>query len=486
MNPSTAIAATFVVYVVGMLAVGLLAYRRTRSLSDYVLGGRRLGGFVTALSAQASDMSGWLLLGLPGAAYACGLEAIWIATGLLAGTFLNWLVVAKRLRRATAEKGDALTVSEYLENRFEDRSHLLRWVSGLFILVFFLIYTTSGLVAGGKLFNAVFGMDYRWAVLAGAVAIISYTCVGGFMAVCWTDCVQGLLMLLALVVVPLAALKAAGGTGEAVAAVRRVNPHFLSALTNAEGAPLTCLGIVSLLGWGLGYFGQPHILVRFMAIESEDKVRGACWTAMVWVTVCMSAAVMIGLVGIGHFETAPLADKEKVFIHLVRALLHPIPAGICLAAILAAVMSTADSQLLVCSSVLATDFYGGLLKRDATPRRLVVVGRVAVVVMAVIATSLALKPDNMVLKLVAYAWGGLGAAFGPVIIMSLLWPRTTRAGALAGIVVGGTTVIAWHHLKGGIFDLYELVPGFFLSLLAIVVVSLAGSRGNGRGGKEGQ
>jgi len=471
-----AIAATFVAYVVGMLAVGVLAYRRTRSLSDYILGGRRLGSFATALSAQASDMSGWLLLGLPGAAYATGLESIWIAVGLLVGTLLNWLVVAKRLRRATEECGDALTVSAYLENRFNDRSHLLRWVSGLFILIFFLIYTTSGLVAGGKLFNAVFGMNYRWAVLVGAVAIISYTCIGGFTAVCWTDCVQGLLMLLALVVVSLAAVNASGGADEAGAAIRRLNPHLLDPLTKSDGTPLTFLGIVSLLGWGLGYFGQPHILARFMAIKSEKRVFAAGATAMVWVTICMTAAVLVGLAGVGLFETEPLEDKETVFIGLVRALLHPVPAGICLAAILAAIMSTADSQLLVCSSVLTEDFWKALFKRRVTPETLVVVGRTAVVVMAIIAAALAMDPESVVLKLVSYAWGGLGAAFGPIIIMSLLWKRTTRNGALAGIVAGGSMVIIWHHRKGGIFELYELVPAFVFSLLVIIAMSLAGTR----------
>jgi len=474
-----AIVGTFVAYLLAMLGIGVIACLRTKDLSDYILGGRRLGSFAAALSAQASDMSGWLLLGLPGAAYVSGLGAVWIAVGLLAGTYLNWLVVAPRLRVQTAEANDSLTISAYLEHRFNDRSHLLRWVSGIFILVFFLIYTTSGLVAGGKLFESIFNVDYRLAVLIGAAAIISYTCLGGFMAVCWTDCFQGMLMLLALVLVPIVALQSTDGWSGAVAKIREINPELLTLLRNTAGKPLGLIAILSGLGWGLGYFGQPHILCRFMAIRSAREIPLARRIAMVWVTISLAAAVVVGLAGIAAFADAPLegADTEKVFIHLVRAFLHPVPAGICLAAILAAIMSTADSQLLVSSSVLVGDFYKAFLGRSATERGMVWIGRGTVALIAVIASTLALDRDSMVLALVAYAWAGFGATFGPVLIVSLFWQRTTRNGALAGIVVGGTTVLLWGKVSGGIFDLYEIIPGMALSFLAIVLVSLAGRRG---------
>jgi sodium/proline symporter len=464
---------TFVVYILAMLGIGVWGYCRTRNLSDYILGGRSLNSFVAALSAGASDMSGWLLLGLPGYAYVAGLEAVWIAVGLAVGTYLNWLFVARRLRERTYQAGDALTLSEYLENRFQDRTRLLRVVSGTFILVFFLFYTTSGLVAGGKLFESVFGLPYFAAVLVGAAVIIVYTFLGGFLAVCWTDCIQGLLMVLALVLIPIVALQTQGGWGAAVEAVRATNPELLDLMTSAEGAPLGVLAILSLLGWGLGYFGQPHILARFMAIGDPSKVPAARRVAMTWVIVGLGGALLAGFAGIGTV-TPPLegADTEKVFIVLVQSLLHPVPAGICLAAILAAIMSTADSQLLVSSSVLAEDFYKAFFRRAARPPELVWAGRVAVILLAVIASLLALDRESMVLDLVAYAWAGFGAAFGPTLILSLYWPRMTRWGAFAGIAGGGLTVILWKPLEGGVFDLYEIIPGFLVSALAIWRVSL--------------
>ena len=471
------IAATFAIYILGMLLVGIIAFRRTANLSDYILGGRRLNSFVTALSAEASDMSGWLLLGLPGYAYAAGCEALWLALGLLAGTYLNWRFVAARLRDQTFRAGDALTLPEFLETRFQDRSRLLRLISGIFILIFFMFYTASGLVAGGKLFASVFGLPYGRAVVLGASVIIVYTFLGGFLAVCWTDCIQGLLMLLALTCLPVMILQNQGGWQSACAAIRQVNPALLSPFTTAGGQPLPLITIVSLLGWGLGYFGQPHILTRFMAIRSSSEIPRARQLAMGWVLMSLAGAFLIGLLGTVALKS-PLAvgaDTEKVFIALVQALMHPVPAGICLAAILAAVMSTADSQLLVSSSVLAEDFYKGLFRKNASRKELVWAGRLAVAVISVFACLLAMNPQSMVLELVAYAWAGFGAAFGPVLLMSLFWKRTTRNGALAGIIFGGLTVIIWKRLQGGIFDLYEIVPGFILSLAAIAAFSLAGS-----------
>jgi len=474
---SVAIAVTFVVYLAGMLLIGFVAYRRTADLSGYILGGRGLGRWVTALSACASDMSGWLLLGLPGYAYAAGFEAGWIALGLLLGTYLNWRIIAARLRIYTELAGNALTLPDFFEQRFQDRSRLLRVIAAFFILLFFLFYTSSGLVAGGKLFNAVFGLPYLWAVVAGTLVIVAYTFLGGFLAVCWTDLIQGLLMAFALALVPVSAIVASGGWGATTAAMAAVNPALLDAFTSNESKTLSAIAIVSLLGWGLGYFGQPHILARFKAIRSTTEIPAARRIAVSWVFITLVGALLAGFAGIGYLEQ-PLsgADTEKVFIVLVQSVLHPIPAGICLAAILAAIMSTADSQLLVSSSVLAEDFYKALLRPDASQRELVWVGRLAVVVIALIAFALALDPDSKVLELVAYAWAGFGAAFGPTLILALFWRRMTRNGALAGILTGGMTVVVWKQLSGGVFDLYEIVPGFVFSLLAILIVSGLGAK----------
>lgn len=473
MQTTFTIGITFFIYLAAMLTVGIVAYWRTRTVSDYLLGGRTLDSFTTALSAGASDMSGWLLLGLPGYAYAAGFEAGWIALGLLIGTYINWRFIATRLREFTATLGDSITLSEYFENRFNDQTRMLRIVTALFILVFFLFYTSSGLVAGGRLFNSVFGLPYFWAVLTGALAIIVYTFLGGFMAVCWTDCIQGLLMFFALVFVPVVAIFSQGGWGHAVDAMRSVNPSLVNPLKGSNGQALSFVSIVSLLAWGLGYFGQPHILARFMAIRSSDEIPRARMIGMWWVFIGMFGALLVGFAGIGSLDT-PLtgADTEKVFIILVQTLLHPIPAGVCLAAILAAIMSTADSQLLVSSSALTRDVYKPFIRKNAGQKELVWVSRITVVVIAVCAFILAMEPDSKVLELVAYAWGGFGATFGPTIIISLFWKRMTRNGAFAGIVTGGLTVVIWKQLHGGLFDLYEIVPGFILSVIAIIAASL--------------
>ena len=457
-----------------MAAIGLAAYRKTRGLSDFVLGGRRLGSWVAALSAGASDMSGWLLLGLPGYAYLAGLESFWLALGLALGTWANWRFVASRLRVYSELAGDALTLPAFFGERFGDASGYLRLVSSTFTLLFFLFYTASGLVAGGKLFETVFGLPYVWAVGAGAAAIILYTSVGGFLAVAWTDLVQGLLMALALVLVPLMTVAALGGPAETLARIDAINPALLDLSTDAAGKPLTLLAIISLLGWGLGYFGQPHILARFKALSSERVAVRARRIALGWVLVTLGGAVLAGLAGIAWLEP-PLsdADSEKVFMLLVDALFHPIPAGICLAAVLAAIMSTADSQLLVCSSTFTDDFYQRFFRRGASERELVNAGRLSVIGIALVAVMLALDPESKVLDLVAYAWAGFGAAFGPTLLLALYWRRMTARGAFAGIVAGGLTVVVWKQLSGGIFELYELVPGVMASAVAIVAVTLA-------------
>ena len=466
--------ATFSGYFLLVLLISWFAYRRTNTMSDFILGGRSLGRWTTALSAGASDMSGWLLLGLPGYAYVAGFEAVWIALGLLIGSYLNWLLVAPRLREQSEALNNALTLPEYFENRFNDSRHFLRLFSALFILLFFLFYTSSGLVAGGKLFQSVFDLPYHWAVIAGALAILSYTAFGGFLAVCWTDLFQGLLMSLALIAVAVLSVCDLGGIQETVSAIHGKNPGLVSMFRTLDNNPISFLTMVSLLGWGLGYFGQPHIIIRFMAIEKLSLLRDARRIAVTWTAVSMCSALIIGMIGIVYLE-APLigSASETVFMELTKLIFHPLIAGICMAAILAAIMSTADSQLLVASSAFTEDFYKIILSRNPTDKELVYVGRSAVIVIAMIATLLALNPDRKVLDLVSYAWAGFGATFGPVMLFSLFSKNMSETSAIAGILTGGITVIIWKQLQGGIFDLYELVPGFILSCLVIHLSGMA-------------
>ncbi|MFT6466572.1 sodium/proline symporter PutP [Halopseudomonas sp.] len=464
------VSATFAVYIVVMLAIGYIAYKRTNNLSDYILGGRTLGPGTAALSAGASDMSGWLLLGLPGYALAAGYEATWIAAGLLAGTWLNWLIVARRLRVYSHAVNDSLTLPAYFEFRFEDKSRALRVISAIFILLFFLFYTSSGLVAAGKLFESTFGLSYEIAVVLGTLVIVSYTFFGGFLAVSWTDVIQGLLMAAALVIVPIMALNTMGGWDEARAAMEASNPELLTFFNDVEGNPLGFVAIISLLAWGLGYFGQPHILARFKAIGDDAALPTARRIAVIWTGICLIAALMVGWVGIGFLGEAGIGDAETVFLALIQAMMHPVVAGILLAAVLAAIMSTADSQLLVSSSALAEDFYKALFRRDATQNELVWVGRFAVIGIAVLALLFAFNPESTVLGLVSYAWAGFGAAFGPAVILSLFWKRMNRNGALAGIIVGGLTVVLYKQIDT--IGLYEIIPGVILATIAIVVATL--------------
>ncbi|WP_198601163.1 sodium/proline symporter PutP [Vibrio lentus] len=469
---SFAITTTFIAYLIMMLAIGVIAYKRTSNSADYFLGGRSLGPWPAALSAGASDMSGWLLLGLPGYAYAAGFEAFWLAGGLLVGTWANWLISAKRLRTYSITT-ESLTLPEFLSRRFNDNSKLIQTISAFFILLFFLFYTSSGLVAGGKLFETVFGLDYTTAVIIGTVCVVSYTLFGGFLAVSWTDLVQGLLMSAALLIVPIAAMN--GGLGQLSSDLHNINPELLTLWNDAKGEPLSAIAIISLAAWGLGYFGQPHILARFKATRSNKDLVTARRIAVIWTALSMVGAMLVGLVGLIYVTNsgAPkLDDGEKIFMLLVNAMFHPVIAGILLAAILAAIMSTADSQLLVSSSAMAEDLYKQVLKKDATSEEIVRVGRFAVILISLIALVLAMTPDSSVLGLVSYAWAGFGAAFGPAIVLSLYWSRMNRNGALAGIVVGGVTIVLWKQFTGGWFDVYEIVPGIILSTISIVVVSL--------------
>ncbi len=456
----------FAIYLIGMLLIGWVCYRITKNLSDYILGGRGLNPGVAALSAGASDMSGWLLLGLPGAMYASGMNQIWIGIGLVIGAYLNWQFVAKRLRVYTEVAKDSITIPDYLENRFSDTSRVLRIISAIVILVFFTFYVSSGLVAGGVLFEETFDLPYIWALLIGVVVIVSYTFLGGFLAVSWTDFVQGILMFVALILVPIIAIDGLGGWDQVTDTVGKMDPTY-----NDVFKDMSLLGIISLMAWGLGYFGQPHILARFMAVRSAKDIPTAKLINMVWMIFGLYGAIFVGYAGIAYFAQAPLENSEAVFIQFVQVLFNPWVSGFLLAAILAAIMSTIDSQLLVCSGALTEDIYKAFLKKDASDAQLVRVGRLSVVGIAVLATVLAMDRDSKVLDLVSYAWAGFGAAFGPVIILSLFWRGMTRNGAAAGLVVGALTVVIWKEMSGGIYDLYEIVPGFILSAIAVIVVS---------------
>jgi sodium/proline symporter len=482
MDKSVVILVSFVLYLGLMLAIGGYFYYKTKNLSDYVLGGRQLGKWVTSLSAQASDMSGWLLMGLPGAAYAMGLSgAFWMALGLLIGTYLNWKIVAKRFRIYTEKLGNAITLSSYFEARFDDHSKKLRLISSTFILIFFLIYTASGFVAGGKLFSGVFGLSYSQAVWIGAAVVIAYTFLGGFMAVCWTDLIQGLVMFVTILVLPFIVLYQVGSL-ELIQSLDEVlfNPFYIPYLipeNSASTIGMAVIGIISSMAWGLGYFGQPHILMRFMAIKDANDIASSRRIAMAWVGISLISAIAVGIVGHIVFPNLESQQYENVFILLVDKFSPLFLAGILLSAILAAIMSTADSQLLVTASTISEDFYKGVLKPQAKEKELMQVGRWTVLIVALLAVFIALKPDSSVLNLVSYAWAGFGAAFGPVVLVSLFSRKMTKEGAVWGMLAGGGTVIVWMLLKNifpgiWIFSIYEMIPGFLSALLFIYIGSV--------------
>ena len=442
--------------------LGLYAYKKTNNHSDYILGGRSLSPSVAALSVGASDMSGWLLLGLPGAIYVSGISEVWIGIGLVVGAALNWQFVAKRLRVYTEIAGDAQTLPDFLANRFGDAG-ILKTVAAIAILIFFTFYTASGLVGGAILFEKVFGLDYFWALLIGTFIIVSYTFVGGFFAVSWTDFFQGILMLVALIIVPAAMYVEIGGSDAMTAAL----PASMFDITPTAGV----IGLISLLAWGLGYFGQPHILVRFMAIAKASDVGVSRNIAMSWMILALLGALATGLVGAAYFADQPLENPETVFIFLSKVAFNPWVSGLLIAAILSAIMSTVDSQLLVSSSVISEDLYRPFINPTASDKELMLVGRIAVVSIAVIALLISLDPESNVLGLVSYAWAGFGAAFGPMILLALYWKNYNKFGAIASIIVGAITVIVWKNLAGGLFDLYEIVPGFVFALVTGFIVS---------------
>lgn len=459
-----------------MLLIGLYAYKKSTSdVAGYMLGGRNLSPSVAALSAGASDMSGWMLMGLPGAMYLAGLSSVWIAIGLVLGAFLNYLVVAPRLRTYTEIANDSITLPDFFENRFNDKSRILRIVSSLVIVVFFTLYTSSGIVAGGKLFESSFGLHYELGLYVTAGVVVAYTLFGGFLAVSLTDFVQGCIMFVALVLVPVVAINEVGGLVAMQTTISSLNPDLLDLVSG-----MGMISIISAMAWGLGYFGQPHIIVRFMAIRSVKDVPTARRIGMSWMIVSIIGAMATGFAGIAYVSKTGLQldDAETIFIVLSQLLFNPLVSGFLLAAILAAIMSTISSQLLVTSSSLTGDFYQTFLHRDASEAQLVRMGRISVFFVALVAIYLAYDRDSSILSLVSNAWAGFGAAFGPVVIGSLYWKKMTRNAALAGIISGATTVLIWIYVPLTIDGqtlssvIYEIVPGFIACSIAIYLVSV--------------
>ena len=458
---------TFIVYFVVLLGVGFYFYRKSVSIEDYLLGGRGMGAWVTALSAQASDMSGWLLMALPGAIYLGGMVNIWIAIGLFIGTVLNWKLISGRLRIYT-QKTNTITLPCFFERRFGDPTGLLRVVSAIVILIFFTIYASAQLVGAGKLFESTFNVRYETAVVVGGVIIVAYTFLGGFLAVCWTDLFQGALMLVAIIIVPAAGYIDVGGIGAIEEAIEAEN---VWASLIPEGGQAGVLVVISAMAWGLGYFGQPHILARFMSVKSVGKLTESMTIAVIWVFISLGGAIMVGFIGKIMFDNLSGGEEEKVFIYMIGKLFNPWVGGIMLAAILSAIMSTIDSQLLVSSSALTKDFYQKAIKKNATEREVILVGRMCVIVISIIALILALRPSDTILGLVAYAWGGFGAAFGPLVIFGLFSRETSWQAALAGMVMGTVVLVVWKQV-GLSSVMYEIVPGFTANCVTILLVNM--------------
>lgn len=458
-----------------MIAIGLYAYKKSTSdVSGYMLGGRSLSPSVTALSAGASDMSGWMLMGLPGAMYITGLSSVWIAIGLVIGAYANYLIVAPRLRTYTEVANDSITLPDYFEHRFKDDTRILRLVSSVVIILFFTLYTSSGIVAGGKLFESAFAVDYELGLYITAGVVVCYTMFGGFLAVSLTDFVQGCIMFLALVLVPFVVINDLGGVANMHDSIATVNPDLFNMFNGVSG-----LAIISAMAWGLGYFGQPHIIVRFMAIRSTKNLPAARRIGMTWMIVSVCGATATGFAGIAYVAKTGISldDPETIFIVLSQLLFHPLIAGFLLAAILAAIMSTISSQLLVTSSSLTGDFYQSFFNKQASQKQLVRAGRLSVLLVALVAVYLAYDRNNSILSLVSNAWAGFGAAFGPLVILSLYWPRMNKYGAFAGMITGAGTVLLWVFAPISINGqslssiVYEIVPGFIIATIAIVVVS---------------
>lgn len=459
---SVGIILAFSLYTVVMISIGAYFYKKNDSVDSFLLGDRNINAMVSALSAGSSDMSAWLLLGLPGYMYSSGLASIWIAIGLLLGAYTNWSIIAKRLRVYT-EMVNAITVSEYFKNRFHDNKAIINIIASIVILIFYTIYVSSGLIGGGKLFESVFGINYNIALLIGALIILSYTFLGGYNAVCWTDFIQGVIMMVALIVVPVMLIYTMGGINESINIIK---PKTL--LNPLNG--LSLVGVISLLAWGLGYFGQPHILVRFMSITNKAKVKEAKIIGMSWMLISLCGALAVGFFGIAYYIKAPLADGEKIFIYLSETLFNSFIGGLLLSAILAAIMSTISSQLLVSSSAIASDLYK-LVRKNSSQREYLMVNRISVIIIIVIALILALNKNSTVLGIVSHAWAGFGASFGPLILISLYYKKCSKIGAIAGIVSGALTIIIYPMIQKHLIVMYEIIPGFIISTICIFVFS---------------
>ncbi len=499
MSPDTIqILVAMIIYMAVVIAIGLIyAKRANQNSENYFLGGRSLGPWVTAMSAEASDMSGWLLMGLPGVAYWCGLaDAAWTAIGLALGTYINWLIVSKRLRRYSIRANNSITLPEFFSNRFREKSKIILTISALFILVFFTVYAAGCFVTGGKLFSTLFGLDYKVMMLVGAVFVLVYTILGGFLAESASDFMQGIVMFLALGVIVIVGVIKAGGFGAIVDNAREIPGFFeffglASPTLNEAGEqlveagkplfgkaqPYGALSVASMLAWGLGYFGMPQVLLRFMAIRKESELKMSRRIAMIWVVISLAVAVFIGIMGRHLFPTELLTKgaAENIFITMSTSYLPPILAGFVMAGILAATISSSDSYLLISASAFAKNIYKDVAKKNATDKQVMWMTRIALLAIAIIAMVIALDENSVIFTIVSFAWAGFGATFGPLMLFSLFWKRTTRWGAIAGMVGGGSMVFIWKYLIapiGGVFGIYELLPAFIFSSICIVVVSL--------------
>ena len=493
-----------IVYMAAVIAIGIVfAKKANKSSENYYLGGRSLGPWVTAMSAEASDMSGWLLMGLPGVAYWCGLaDAAWTAIGLALGTYLNWLIVSKRLRRYSIRANNSITLPEFFSNRFREKGKVIMTISALFILVFFTVYAASCFVTCGKLFSTLFGLDYKLMMFIGAAFVLLYTILGGFLAESASDFMQAIVMIVALAVIVSIATISAGGIGAVVDNAQSI-PGFLEffGLANptvdadgvqqvangaaqfGEAKPYGALSVASMLAWGLGYFGMPQVLLRFMAIRKEKELKASRRIAMIWVVISLAVAVFIGIIGRQLYMTGVLTENvpltaaaaENIFINLSESFLPPILAGFVMAGILAATISSSDSYLLISASAFAKNIFQGVIKKNATDKQVMLVTRITLLAIALIAMIFALDEKSVIFNIVSFAWAGFGATFGPIMIFCLFWKRTTRWGAVAGMVGGAAMVFIWNLLIkpiGGVFGIYELLPAFIFSCICIVVVSL--------------
>lgn len=483
---------TIIAYLLIVLGIGIFYSKKNDSVDDFYLGGRKLGPFVTAMSAEASDMSGWLLMGLPGVAYMTGVaDAAWTAIGLAIGTYLNWLIVAKRIRRYSIVAGNSITIPEFFSKRYHDEKNILMMIAAVVIVIFFIPYTASGFAACGKLFNSLFGIDYFWAMIISAIVILLYTTMGGFLAASTTDFLQSIIMTVALVIVLGFGVSSAGGVDNVVDNAKNLAGYLsFTAIHNMSDNTASSYGlltIISTLAWGLGYFGMPHILLRFMAISDEKKLKLSRRVATSWVVISLTVAILIGIIGLGISKTGKIPDlsansgaAETIIVEIANFLstygiFAAIVAGIILAGILASTMSTADSQLLAASSSISENILRGVFKVNISVKAQMIVARISVVIISIIAIVLASDPNSSVFNIVSFAWAGFGAAFGPVVLFALFWKRSNKYGAIAGMVVGGAMVFIWKYLVrplGGVWNIYELLPAFILASIAIVVVSL--------------